>query len=244
MRESTGLPEIITFSGIDEATNIDYLCDLSQQYPSVEWNLHYYPEIQGAPGYPKRDWVQKFLARNLKTSVQLSGQVIYEIILHPSRAASFIMTLNKFSRVQLNVDVGNSFFNCDTIKNIYDIFYDFGVHIVIPITNYTDKEVLKWILSKRDISLLYSPKPGTAYNSVNKWYVPSFIAEGNRYRIGFNGNFSEENVIFELYDINILCNREKLNSYWINMGNQYSGLGRFDLFKAEDVLRKIYEQSR
>ena len=240
MRENKGIPNIVTFTGVDDKTDIEYLEYLSKTYPNVEWCVHYHPEIQGSPGYPKRDWVRQLLEKDVSVSVQLSGQVIYEIVLSPSRGADFVLTLDRFSRVQLNIDYGNKFFTPNVIKNIYSIFYEFGTNIIIPLSPLMDEEVIEWIDQRDKLSLLHSVR-ATPFPNENRWSIPPVVKDISKYTIGFSGPFTSENIIFELFDICDICKNQNLDNFWINMGSNFYRSGRFDLFHAEDTLRKIYE---
>jgi len=94
-------PEFVTFTGLDYATDLDRVEELSHRYP-VEWGVLFSGSRAGRePRYPATEVIQRFRARGLRMAAHLCGDY--------ARRALCVPTMNEtaeqvegFSRVQVN----------------------------------------------------------------------------------------------------------------------------------------------
>lgn len=67
-------PWLITFTGVDEHTDVARLYALSQRYP-VEWGVLFSPSRQGTGRYPSIDWVRQELLAEAPAWLVLSAHL-------------------------------------------------------------------------------------------------------------------------------------------------------------------------
>ncbi len=67
------LPEFVTFTGLDERTDVDRVVELSKRYP-VEWGVLFSPKRAGLhPRYPSILQMERFVGRGLRLAGHLCG---------------------------------------------------------------------------------------------------------------------------------------------------------------------------
>ena len=103
----------VTFTGVDENTDLARLCDLSQAHPASEWGLLYSPKRAGLPGrYPSVPFLQQTL-RDLPANVNVALHVCgagVQGFLSGERVISGLVTAvaRRGGRVQLNFNQANN----------------------------------------------------------------------------------------------------------------------------------------
>ena len=106
----------ITMTGVDEATNLEHIAELSDQFPFAEWGILFDPRKAGnSPRHPSLAFIERFSKfaqeRGLHASLHLCGPIVKELVntsdlddaTHP-----IFRLARQFGRVQLNVNLKNS----------------------------------------------------------------------------------------------------------------------------------------
>lgn len=96
----------ITFTGIDERTNIKALQEIQKEYPIVEWGVlasHHWQE--NGNRFPSPEMMNKLLGRGLNLSLHLCGKAAFEGADGRWDSISMLtgFMLHAFRRVQLNI---------------------------------------------------------------------------------------------------------------------------------------------
>jgi len=104
----------VTITGADDATPIDRMVDLSEQFPFLEWGILLSDSRAGTPRYPSASWVRAVKRQGLPLSAHCCGSLARSLMtgmfgvgfsIHPSEA---------FQRVQINGYVAGSAPNLPT----------------------------------------------------------------------------------------------------------------------------------
>lgn len=94
------LPVTITFTGVDEHTDLNELASLSARFP-VEWGVLFSPKRQGSGRYPDFTLIGKILQlrkKGVKFAAHLCGQFANDVI----DGRELGLSLDVFDRAQIN----------------------------------------------------------------------------------------------------------------------------------------------
>lgn len=93
-------PQFITFTGVDEKTDIDRMVDLSERFP-IEWGLLFSKNRQALdPRYPSISVMEKVFPRGLRLAAHLCGRYAHDIMSGDFSRSD--LPLEHFSRIQVN----------------------------------------------------------------------------------------------------------------------------------------------
>lgn len=101
----------MTFTGVDERTDLHEVTQLSRQIPCLEWGFLYSPKRAGTPGrYPSVDFLKKAFTDlpagpdGVRVALHLCGDSVNHLLLHArSTAREFVdLVAARGGRVQLN----------------------------------------------------------------------------------------------------------------------------------------------
>jgi hypothetical protein len=101
------------FCGVDESIDPKLLQLLSNHYPWVEWGILFRPDLEGAPRYPRPNWLQKLSdsAKSSGSRMNLAGHLCgsrcQEILQGDFRFVSSLENLG-FKRIQINATAANN----------------------------------------------------------------------------------------------------------------------------------------
>jgi hypothetical protein len=101
----------VTITGADDATPIDRMVDLSEQFPFLEWGILVSDSRAGTPRYPSPGWVRALKRQDLPLSAHLCGGVARSIMAGTTAMAFFVHPAEEFRRVQVNGYVAGSAHN-------------------------------------------------------------------------------------------------------------------------------------
>ena len=65
----------VTITGADDSTDIDWMQDLSQRFPFVEWGILVSERNEGTPRFPSKKWINRLVAVARKTPIMLSVHI-------------------------------------------------------------------------------------------------------------------------------------------------------------------------
>lgn len=94
-------PEFITFTGVDEFTDIADMVELSRAYP-IEWGVLFSPKRQGSGRYPPMFTIKRVAAElEIRLSAHLCGADAREVIEHGESRHDTLLA-HAFDRAQIN----------------------------------------------------------------------------------------------------------------------------------------------
>lgn len=225
--------EHVTFTGLDEHTDLNRLEDIQGKYPYAEFGvLMSYNWSKNGNRYPKLDpFLYELYARGLNLSAHICGQMARDV------AAGKMDEIYKemcymsplFNRCQLNIRVPDNVFNLRSMR-------PFTIQLKEVILQMKSLDELKWweteILGGGNmpgISYLIDGSGGKGIDTKLEIYPYSDIT------VGYAGGFNPSNVEEKLRKIYDSGNTGK---FWIDME---SGVRTdddwFDLDKVEEVLK-------
>lgn len=208
------LVEKITFSGIDETVNIDYLFSLINKYPSIEFGVLYGGSKKR---YPSLNYINTLCATIPKKhlSIHLCGEIARNLILGTFLTKEQITMVSRFNRLQINFDI-------NTISkeiNLIDLRYS--------LNNLPVKEI---IIQGKGLNYLLA-------QYLNDYINVSILAkdiEDNKIRFpynyiktGYTGGFSLKNISKKIKEL-----KELLPTYYNTWIDMESSIDTFDLAKV------------
>lgn len=229
-------PNRVTFTGVDERTDLSRLISLSRRYP-VEWGVLFSKQNQGRSNrYPKIGFVTSMLNRLEKEinppvlSAHICGKYSNDILEKNviDMALLQILAFSIFKRSQINIRDGESFvkdgFSLEKIKDYQNIL---GLESVIIqcVGSFPRDTSVNW---------LYDTSGGRGVVP-DSWNANEDNTDAY---CGYAGGIGPSNVTAVLKRID--GQREKKKSFWIDMeGNVRTG-DWLDLDKCASVLSQIY----
>jgi hypothetical protein len=95
-------PLFVTLTGVDDATDIARMAELSARYP-VEWGLLFAPERQGSGRFPSLDFVSRLVERGgMRLAAHLCGGHAREVTSRGACEALAGLLAGNFERAQIN----------------------------------------------------------------------------------------------------------------------------------------------
>lgn len=115
-------PSLVSIAGIDDWTDIKDLKKISAEYSNIEWSVLLMNEKQGRPRNPTDDWIIHFLDQEFEhTSIHLCGEVVFRDMLDPDIGQFILAMINRFKRVQLNINARSRKFTTEEVHQLYDL---------------------------------------------------------------------------------------------------------------------------
>jgi hypothetical protein len=221
-------PKFVTFTGIDEKTNLGRVEFLSSKYP-VEWGILFSSRNTGKYNrYPSLESVGRFLDRGLRLSAHICGNYSNQI-LELEQAIDITYLLNRnFYRVQINIADGKSDVRSEIFPERGARFADSigAFKAIIQCTSkFPKSKVVDWLF---DVS-------GGSGVSPTSWENG---AEGTDAFCGYAGGIGPNNAkqVVELIE----KIQPEYKPYWIDMESNVRTDEWLDLDKCEEVLKQIY----
>lgn len=208
------LPKFITFTGVDEKTDLSELVRLSNKY-SIEWGVLFSPKNQGNERYIPYEKLNDLCYLDVQLSAHLCGghsRTVMENKL-PN------LNLAPFGRIQVNSTKYDD-------KAIRD-FADFTKRDIIRQARGTEFPDDVGFQFFNNVRYLYDCSGGRGV-SPSSW--PSY--EGPCL-VGFAGGIGPDNVLDVISNI-------KAPNYWIDMESKIRTDGWLDLNKCREVCEKVY----
>lgn len=203
-------PEFITFTGVDDNTNIYDLIDLANQYP-IEFGILFSPDRQGVdPRYPSIETVSRLCRKNLVLSAHLCGDYTKRIMNGEEIELPF--DSSAFNRAQINHS------NPDMDK-IISFALDNAIACIMQVRDtFPTFDGIEYLFDKsggRGIEIDSFPEyPGN-------W-------------CGYAGGFGPDNVAEMISKINAS------GIYWIDMETKIRTDNKFDISKCRKVCEIVF----
>ncbi|MET4720710.1 hypothetical protein ABIF63_004816 [Bradyrhizobium japonicum] len=210
-------PEFITFTGIDNWTELYDIHALSLKYP-IEWGILFSPERQGSdPRYPEGDALSRFMWSNLRLSAHLCGEYSRRIMAGESVVDICPVDLGCFARVQIN--------HVDPVPaRIVEFRNGWGKMRAIAQTRADE--------FPRDTSVDWLfDRSGGRGEAPTAWPAHS----GGDRLVGYAGGISPENIRGVMSVLEQTTGR-----YWIDMKSGVRTDDRFDIEKCRAVCEAVF----
>ena len=241
MRKLTG----ITFTGVDEYTDLDRLQKIQETYPYAEFGVLLSANWkENGNRYLNPERYRDLSGRNLNLSLHLCGRVAREAyggnwepltdLLLRNRALKFRVT-KLFNRCQLNVAASQDLeFNSSDTTECPLHFNE----IIIQQKSADNCTLFNKAVRKNDflpyantIALLCDASGG---RGVESNFVP-YDNHYNDYHVGYAGGFGETNILRKLEEITA-C--DKVGDFWVDMESSLRNADdKFDLDAVERILK-------
>lgn len=222
----------ITFTGLDEKTNPEYLMRIQREFPLVEFGVLMSANWKtNGNRYPNPDIIQRFTDQGLNLSAHLCGRIAREaytgnftnvIETYP------IFTHPDFKRTQLNVaPYENIFETAETIEE------PINKEIIIQQRSPSIKDThafIRFELKNPDanVTMLIDPSGGRGVDD-------GLDIIATDYKTGYAGGINADNVEEKLRTLMTL---ETIGDFWIDMESGVRTNDWFDIEKVKAVLEK------
>jgi len=214
------LPAFITFTGVDDHTDVDAMAELAARYP-IEWGVLFSPKRQGKeehPRYPSLEFLKKLthLGRGLRLSAHLCGGDARQVI-ELGRSQYDEPIREHFDRVQSNtVDYVNP-------KDLAAWAQGLQVHAILQC-----RDVFP---NNDDVSWLYDASGG---RGISPAIWPASL--GGSWLIGYAGGLNPGNVAAAVAQI-----QTQASNYWIDLETGARDEDdRFSIEKCRAVCEAVY----
>jgi len=204
------IPAFLTFTGIDDNTDLDRVAELSAQYP-IEWGFLFSPSQQGKePRYPAVATLEKFRRIDASKSAHLCGGYSKSVM----KGELLNIDLTGFSRVQVNSR------NPDPAA-IYRFSSERGIIAIMQNRDLTFPD-------DEGVAVLFDCSGGFG-KLPEQW--PKH--PGGRL-VGYAGGISPDNIE------EVIASVDSSGPYWLDMETGIRTDDLLDLDKCEAVARAVY----
>ena len=222
----------ITFTGVDEWTDIDRLVDIQRHYPKAEFGVLMSRKWkENGNRFPSPEVIENLHGRGLRLSAHLCGSLARGMLYDCAFSSmenpfcKLLHDLGIFKRIQLNVS------DCKE-EPIYIAPYQMEEIIIQQGDDYGLFEQC-YINSGKHIAMLLDKSGGQGIDT-----PISAPAYAQNVHLGFAGGINPDNVIEKMREIT----RLPVGRFWIDMESGVRTDDRFDLDKVEDVCKKVYDE--
>lgn len=205
-------PQFITFTGVDDRTNLETLKQVSNFWP-VEWGVLVSPTNRDAR-FPSQQTVRELLQTGLPCSLHCCGSHSKKI--QNGNPPNFsLFGIPNFDRVQLNGKI----YDPIELSTLADTL---NATIIVQKKEF-DKDIYR-------CSQLFDLSGG-------RGDFPESFPEHPGFFVGYAGGINPDNVLDAIKKINVPIGA----SYWLDMETGVRTDGWFDLDKVANVCRKVFE---
>lgn len=233
---------LVTFTGVDEKTDIGRLCDLQKRYPLAEFGVLYSRTKSGKnKRYPAPGLLDELTGRGLNLALHVCGSQVNEIareggvtrhekidypVYHYTKGPDAPL----FQRIQLNglPDIHQR----QSLQTEDFLSAPEGVEVILQSNSagrHPETEITHLIGA---FSVLVDLSRGRGVESPFELYRPGRPG----LRVGYAGGINPENVMKKTAELDAIGARD----YWIDMETGIRTDDWFDLDKVEEVLKKIF----
>jgi hypothetical protein len=211
-------PQFITFTGVDERTDVAAMKALSAKYP-IEWGILFSPRRQGVQNrYPDRRAIERFLDQGLRLSAHLCGLTAREVSAGQYRIAldlAYFDLPTYFHRVQINHTTPK----VPNIAEFSRILRGRRCIIQVRATSFPPYT---------GVDMLFDRSGG-------RGQAPEAWPPHPGHLVGYAGGLGANEVLR-----NLLQQIPEGGVFWIDMENRVRTHDWFDLSLCEEVCRMVY----
>lgn len=234
--------ELVTLTGADDGVNPQELNAISAKFPSVEWAILYSLDKEGTARNPSAPWRERFLALGLTyTAAHLCGTSVFRAILDPERSQALMADLQRYRRIQVNINARKPEFTSDEVLTVYRALHKAGLRLILQY-HAESAEVIDQFISELDeegqmrVDLLVDGSRGKGIKPEawpEPFDVPTFT--------GYAGGLGPEVIATELTKIRASVAKTGSDKpFWIDMESGIRTDNQFDLEKVRRVLAHCY----
>lgn len=218
---------IVTFTGVDDRTNIDTLIDLYSEFYTLEFGV-LLSENNRDSRFPSVQTITELLKKNdgiHNTSLHLCGKLVDVFLENPEGFApkaffdysgKQLIYIDEFSVIQLNkLDISIT-------RKLEDFTYSTNTSIILP---HNTVETLQEYDNPL-ILPLYDPSKG-------RGILPTKFPKNIDYIVGFAGGINADTIEYYLDNIH------SDHSFWIDMESGIRTNGWFDINKVKEIIKKL-----
>ena len=221
----------ITFTGVDDVTDLHRLVDIQKKYPKVEFGVLVSRKWkENGQRYLSPFKARELRGLGLRLSAHLCGSMARDV-LHMggfSNTDDFPEIIDIFSRVQLNVS------NYDEPENMSPYILPGPLQEIIIQQAFNHNTFMLCRIASGDcISILLDESGGKGIEA--PFRMPSYL---HNVHVGFAGGINPDNVVAKVQEITSLPH---INRFWIDMESGVRTNDRFDLDKVEQVCELVYD---
>ena len=222
--------EILTFTGVDESTDIEALKEICAQHPQVEFAVLYGTRPgKGSPIFPSTEFVRRF--RNLegvRTAIHLCGDWARCATGELSRSITLGLLCNGFGRVQINLHGDDA--NPERVKIEHSALKRFAQQTATNSVILQHQESFDTVpIQHPRIEYLFDLSEGSGQEGFDQWPKPP---AGQR--AGYCGGLGPHNIAKAMEFVD----RYPDSPLWLDMErNVRNGRYLFDLDKVREVCR-------
>lgn len=221
---------IVTFTGVDEQTNVDKLVELANKYDFIEFGVLLSETITNKEAnnrFPSLEFIDKLIEAGLPLSCHICGRLAREFIKTGdfTEIQNFLtpQRINHFKRIQLNIN------GCRE----YAIFeLPQGINFILQVCDNKSYRYY-WEMNRLEAN---ADRIGALMDkSGGKGALDAFnsVADTDEY-FGYAGGISKDNVAYNLGYID--GRNENHRDYWINMETCIRDKANwFDVSKVEEI---------
>lgn len=224
----------MTFTGVDEYTDIDRLVKIQGRHPYAEFGVLFSRKhMENGNRYPDPSIIGKLSNRGLNLSAHICGGLVRDCYRGDWFGLSALLSdngasKNMFGRCQLNVSA------YDYDESVVLDGNPFGWSTQFIIQQKSASDCTAYAVSSgrhSNVYLLCDPSGGRGVDSGLVLYRPDEKTK----MVGYAGGINENNVLGKLDEIA----ENTLADFWIDMESGVRASDRFDLDAVERVLEKV-----
>lgn len=214
----TTKPRFITFTGVDEDTNVDGMLELSAKYP-IEWGILFSPSRQGTGRYPSLDFIRGlvWVHRTMDFAAHLCGGHSRSLMTGGFTEVDDLVQ-GYFRRAQINAVDPDRVAVARWAKRL-------GVKTILQCRSGFPEDL--------SVSWLYDASGGRGIEPA-EW--PAVPQKYSSLMVGYAGGLRPDNVARHIERINLVA-----SDYWIDMeSGVHDERDSFDLAKCRAVCEAVY----
>lgn len=216
-------PSFVTFTGVDERTDIGRMLALSSMYP-IEWGILFSPKQQGEGRYPPLSFLERLIEsgadRGIVLSAHICGQYARDVVNQMRCPLPLRPFMGAFDRIQVNTTLAG--IAPDWIVEFVNEFAPGATGILQTRTIFPQDPAIDWLFDQSGGNGL-RPEAWPAANS------PACC--------GYAGGIGPDNLADTLTALTPKIPPGK--AFWIDMETGVRTDDRFDLDKCEQVCRIV-----
>lgn len=213
-----------TLTGVDEKTSFDWIEEISERYPFVEWGVLFSLTAEDKDErYGSMSFIERFAQNNWKKPINSALHVCGKAVNHFVTGTNDVREIASFfGRVQLNFNLSRAPFNIEQLDDAIGSFH----RSVITQHNEDNVDVTR-LVSAKNHQVLFDASGG---RGIRNTVWPERV---NEKIYGYAGGFGPETVNEDLDGAHFSANGEP---YWIDMETKLRHLGHLSEDKCERVL--------
>ena len=218
----------ITFTGVDEWTDIDGLSELCLKYPMIEFGILLSTDyMENGNRFPNPEFLSEFDGRGITLSAHLCGEIAKKAVRNDFDPVRKVCDgrFGLFKRCQLNVGKMKS----NPKKLRIDIPEEVS-EVIIQQSTVEDMDLFNSAEKDSRLTVLLD-------NSGGQGIYHPFNPMPSKDKVGYAGGLNIENIERTIFAIEM---NEDTGPYWLDMESGVRTDDKFDLEKVREIMKKIF----